>query len=84
MSLKTSVKRLERELRPPEEVILYFPAGLEDEGEPEGMVKVINWSRPGWSEFITQEECDRRIKEDIKNGVQICGPGWERWYENET
>ena len=82
MNLKSVVKRLERELNQPERVIIYNSTHIEDD-EPPGMIKVTDWSRPSWKEFITQEEIVRRLKENIKNGVQICGPNWEKWYDNE-
>ncbi len=39
------------------------------------MIKVIQWSRPGWEEIITYEECDKRIAaskargEDVRTGM---------------
>lgn len=75
MGLKAAVKRLEKDLSPGLDVIVYAldgPLSREDGG----MIKVIQWGKPGWEEIITYEEHDRRIAEAIARGDKIVGPGW--------
>lgn len=73
MSLKSAIKRIERDLKPEKEVFLYCLSGIESEDEPKGMVKVFSWNKPDWKEFINYEEYDQRIANAKARGEQIAG-----------
>lgn len=74
MILKSAIKRLEKKLGPGPDAIIYIPDGplLRNQG---GMIKVIQWSRPGWEEIITYEECDKRIAAAKARGEEVIQPG---------
>lgn len=74
MILKSAVKRLEKELGPGPDAIIYFPDGplRREEG---GMIRVTQWSRPDWQEIITYEECERRIAVAKARGEEVLRPG---------
>ncbi|MDD2212177.1 MAG: hypothetical protein PHW39_02890 [Syntrophomonadaceae bacterium] len=76
MNIRTAVKRLEQQMQPPPDCIIYAPTCPLDNNDLPGMIKVTCWSRPGWEEIITCEEHDRRIAEALERGEQILGPGW--------
>jgi hypothetical protein len=74
VSLKSTVKRLEQQMQPPLDCVIYAPTSLLDNNQPPGMIKVTCWSKPDWVEYITQKEHYRRINEARVRGQRIFVP----------
>lgn len=78
MTLKSSIKRLEKELafRTPSDFIIYGP-----ETDERGFISVKHNGKI--TKYISPHEHERQMHEMIAAGKLVCGPGWERWYERD-